>query len=105
MRSNSFLLSQVSGQIGKKIVVKHYGKKIVITRAPDMSGIQPSPLQKTQPSSFAAAVAYARHINNTPELKAAYIKKAGKSKSVYQYVLKEFLQNRVQGMEDIPGKD
>jgi hypothetical protein len=38
-------------------------------------------------------VAYAKHINDTPELKATYVKKARKSKSVYQYVLKEFLKH------------
>lgn len=93
MKTSNFLLSQVREQIGKKIVVKHYGKKVVVTKAPDMSRIKPSPLQKKQRSRFAEAVAYAKHINNTPELKAAYVKKAKKSKSVYQYVLKEFLKN------------
>lgn len=93
MKTSHFLLSQIRGQIGKKIVVKHYGKKIVITKAPDMSSINPSPLQKAQRNRFGEAVAYAKHINNTPELKAAYLKKAKKSKSVYQYVLKEFLRN------------
>ena len=92
MKTSNFLLSQVQGQIGKKIVVKHYGKKVVITKAPDMSGIKPSPLQKVQRSHFAGAVAYAKHINNTPELKALYVKKARKSKSVYQYVLKAYLK-------------
>ena len=94
MKNNSFLLSQVQGQIGN-IVVKHYGKKTVITKAPDMSRIKPSALQRVQRNRFAKAVAYARHINNTPELKAAYVKKAKKSKSVYQYVLKEFLRKGI----------
>ena len=93
MKNNPFLLSMIRGQIGKKIVVKHYGKKVVVTEAPDMSNIKPSPLQKVQRSRFADAVAYAKHINNTPELKAAYIKKARKSKSVFQYVLKAYLKN------------
>ncbi len=93
MKTSSFLLRQLQGQIGKKIVVKHYGKKVVITRAPDMSNIKPSPLQKVQRSRFAEAVAYAKHINNTPELKALYVKKARKSKTVYQYVLKEYLKH------------
>lgn len=92
MKASNFLLRQLQGQIGKKIVIKHYGKKVVITKAPDMSKIKPSALQQVQRSRFAEAVAYARHINNTPELKAAYLKKAKKSKSVYQYALKEFLK-------------
>lgn len=83
----------IQGQIGKKIVVKHYGKKVVVTKAPDMSNIKPSPLQKVQRNIFKEAVAYAKHINNTPELKALYVKQAKKSKSVYQYVLKAYLKN------------
>ena len=93
MKTSNFLLSQVQGQIGKKIVVKHYGKKVVVTKAPNMSGIKASPQQKVQRSRFAEAVAYAKHINDTPELKATYVKKASKSKSVYQYVLKEYLKH------------
>ncbi len=92
MKTSSFLLSLVKGQIGKKIVVKHYGKKVVVTKAPDMSHVKPSTLQKVQRSRFAEAVAYAKHINNTSELKAAYVQKARKSKSVYQYVLKAYLK-------------
>lgn len=94
MKTNNFLLRQIQGQIGKKIVVKHYGKRVVLTKAPDMSNIKPSVLQKVQRSRFAEAVAYARHINNTPALKAAYKKKAAKSKSVYQYALKEFFKKK-----------
>jgi hemoglobin-like flavoprotein len=93
MKTSNFILSMIQGQIGKKIVVKHYGKKVVVTKAPDMSNIKPSPQQKVQRSRFAEAVAYAKHINNTPELRAAYVKKAKKSKSVYQYVLKEYLKH------------
>jgi len=95
LKTNDFLLRQLRGQIGKKIVVKHYGKKVVITKAPDMSKIKPSNAQKDQRNRFAEAVAYARHINNSPELKAAYVKKAKKSKSVYQYALKEFLRRQL----------
>ena len=93
MKTNAFLLKGLRGQIGKKIVVKHYGKKVVITKAPDMQHINPSPLQEKQRSRFAEAVAYAKNINNTPALKKLYEKKAKKSKSVYQYVLKEYLKN------------
>jgi len=94
MKKGSILLRQVQGQIGKKIVVKHYGKKVVVTKAPEMSKIKPSVPQKKQRSLFTQGVAYAQHINNTPELKALYVKKARKSKSVFQYVLKMYLKNK-----------
>jgi hypothetical protein len=44
--TNSLLLRQVRGQIGKQFVVKQYGKKTVITAYPDMSNVKPSKAQK-----------------------------------------------------------
>ncbi|GAB2810013.1 hypothetical protein [Ferruginibacter profundus] len=92
MKTDSLLLRGIRGKLGE-IVVKHYGKKVVVTKAPDMSNIQPTAAQQLQRSRFARAVAHARHVNNTPELRQAYVDKAKKSMSVYQYVLKEYLKN------------
>lgn len=89
---NSVLLQQVRGQIGKQIVVKHYGKKTVITAYPDMSGVKPSKLQKAQRKTFADAVAYAQGINNDPVKKALYKKKVKKGQKVYNYAIKEYLK-------------
>ena len=93
MKHNSLLVGMIRGQIGKTMVVKHYGKKVVVTKAPDMSRIIASPAQKANRSIFAEAVAWAKGINNNPDLKAAYTKQARKSKTVYQYLLKAYLKN------------
>ena len=93
MKRQGILINLIQGQIGKTMVVKHYGKKVVVTNAPDMSGIVPSAAQKVNRSRFAEAVAWAKHINNTPDLKAAYARQASKSKTVYQYLLQMFLKN------------
>jgi hypothetical protein len=91
-RSANLLLRNVQGHIGKEFVVKKYGKKTVITRYPDMSGIKPSKLQKVKRSRFAEAVAYAQTIIRNPVLKTQYAKKVKKGQSVYHYAIKEFLR-------------
>ena len=87
------MLRNVQGQIGKELVVKKYGKKTVITKYPDMSGIKPSKLQKVKRSRFAEAVAYAQNILHNPALKAQYAAKVKKGQSVYHYAIKEFLRS------------
>ena len=87
----SLLLRHVRGQIGKQIVIKQYGKKTVITAYPNMSGIEPSKLQKQKRSKFSDAVAYAQSIIRDPLLKAAYIKKLKKGQRVYNAAIREFL--------------
>jgi hypothetical protein len=97
-RSNkSILLHQVSGQIGKQIVVKRYGNKTVITAYPDMSKVKPSKLQKVKRKVFAEAVAYAQAINNDPAKKALYSKKVKRGQSVYNYAIKEYLMKMKSG--------
>lgn len=93
MKRHSFLHGMIQGQIGKTMVVKHYGKKVVVTKAPDMSNIVPSTAQKANRSRFAEAVAWAKSIHNNSVLKAAYAKQARKSKTVYQYLVKAYLKN------------
>ena len=98
MASNSnILLKGVSGQLGKEIVIKKYGKKSVITKYPDMSKVQPSALQRKGRNKFAEAVAYAQNIIRNRELKEAYkLKLPKKVKSIYHYAIKEYLQKNKQ---------
>ncbi len=90
--TNNTLLKQISGHIGKQIVIKQYGDKTVVTKYPDMSKIKPSPLQKEKQKIFAEAVKYAKAINRDPAQKKKYEKKVKKGQSVYHYALKEYLQ-------------
>jgi len=90
--TKNIILHQLRGQIGKQLVVKQYGNKTVVTRYPDMSQVKPSPLQTKRRKVFAKAVAYARGINNDPQQKIRYAKKAKRGQSVYHYALKEYLQ-------------
>lgn len=89
--SHSPLTHGLRGQLGKQLVFKRYGKKVVVTRYPDMSKVKPSIQQQQQRSRFAEAVAYARHITHNAELKAMYADKVKKGQTVYHYALQEYL--------------
>lgn len=89
--NGNILLHQLSGHIGKQLVVKQYGNKTVVTAYPDMSRVKPSKQQKTQRSLFAKAVAYAKAINNDPVKKAQYSKKVKKGQTVFRYAIREYM--------------
>ncbi len=86
------VLSKLSGQLGRQVVVKQYGKKTVVTAYPDMSKVKPSKAQKEKRSLFKEAVAYAQHINRDAALKKKYLKKVQAGESVYHYAIKEYLR-------------
>jgi hypothetical protein len=92
MKKIPFLYTLIRGAIGKEFVIKHYGKRIVMTKFPDMTNIVPSKKQKDRRMLFAEAVAYAKHINNDVELKRAYRVKIKKGGSVYRAAIKEYLR-------------
>jgi len=74
------LLKNVSGKIGDQIVVKQYADKIVISKYPDMSNVEPSAQQKRNRSLFKEAVAYAAAINKNPMKKKLYLEKVGQDR-------------------------
>jgi spore coat protein CotF len=84
------LLHGISGSIGEDLVFKNYANKTIVSKKPDMSKVKPSHLQLLSRERFAKATAYAKHINNNPELRAAYQKKLQPGESVYHYAMKEF---------------
>ena len=90
-RLRSDLLQGLTGAIGKQLVFKDYGGKIVVTRYPDMSGVKPSEQQVEKRKVFRDAVAYAKNISRNPVKKAEYLKKVKEGESVYHYALKEYL--------------
>ena len=82
-------LSKLSGHIGKKIVVKQYANKTIVTAYPDMSKVKPSKKQKAKRNLFKEAVAYAQNINADAALKKKYTKKVAPGESIYHYAIKE----------------
>ena len=87
-------MEHVSGQLGKQLVFKRYKDKTVVTKMPDMSRVNPSPLQLLYKKDFKAAVAYARAINKDPEKKRAYAARLQPGKSVYNACIREFMKRR-----------
>lgn len=78
-----------------EIVIKQYGDRTVVSKFPDMSNIIPSTSQIEKRTRFADAVCYAQSINNSPVLKADFLKRVGDVRSVYQHALKEFLNREM----------
>lgn len=92
----------LSGQIGKQLVFKNYDGKTVVTRHPDMRGINPSERQKERRNIFKEAVEYAKSVCRDPGLKEIYAIKVAKGQSVYHFAIKEYMQaaKSEQGTED-----
>ena len=86
------LLAGISGALGKEVVFKKYADGIVVTKMPDMSGVQPSLRQSERRELFQQAVYYAKAINRDPELKKAYAAKLKEGKSVFNYAIQEFME-------------
>ncbi len=83
-------LNEMSGQLGKQLVIKHYSNKTVISQYPDMSGVKPSLLQEHHQTVFKEAVAYAQKIIRNRELKKKYSEKVQQGETVYHYAMKEY---------------
>jgi hypothetical protein len=88
---SSLIVDSIKGRIGE-IIIKQYGKRTVVSRVPDMSGIKPTKKQTAKRSKFKEAVAYAQSIIRDPEKKAAYKKTLRRGKTVYHEAIKEYLK-------------
>ena len=72
MQKIPFLYRMIQGAIGKKMVIKHYKNRIVVTKFPDMTHINPSEKQRRQRDLFQRAVRYAQWILSNEQRKQAY---------------------------------
>jgi len=77
------------GSISKTIVFKQYGDKTVVTKYPDMTGIEKTPAQINVRNKFTEAVQFAREIIRDPVKKASYPVQDGRS--VYHTAIKDFM--------------
>jgi hypothetical protein len=91
LKRNS-VFSALSGAIGRELVFKHYGDKVVVTRYPDMSGIKPSELQKVQRNKLREANDYAQSVLRNPELRALYERYLKEGESVYHKAKKVYFE-------------
>ena len=81
----------IRGSIGKQFVIKHYGRRVIMTKFPDMSGIEASPDQRICRNLFKEAVAYAKTVIADPVRKKEWQKKLRRRNGVYNKAIKEFM--------------
>ncbi|MXV52882.1 hypothetical protein GS399_18060 [Pedobacter sp. HMF7647] len=81
-----------AGQYDKKVVVKHWRGKTILTAYPDMSEVIPSPAQLAEKNRFKDAVAYARSVISDPQRAAVYRTKVQANRSVYHTAIADFMR-------------
>ena len=70
----------ISGKMGNLVFRLAHNGKVSAYPAPDMSGIEWSPAQKTQRQNFAKASAYAKLAIQDPEIRQYYVEMAKRKK-------------------------
>ena len=92
LKKGSLILSGLSGQIGKTLIIKQYSYGTVVTKFPDMTGVKFSNRQKDEHNKFKEAVAFAREVLRDEKKRNTYEKKLKKGQNVYQRVISEYLK-------------
>jgi len=84
------ILEQIRGQVGD-LVFKRYGEGVVISRKPDMEGVEPTEAQLAQRERFREGVLYGKMVVADPEAKALYDEVAqAKGKPVFSLMVADF---------------
>lgn len=65
------ILEGIRGQVGD-LVFKRYGDEVVISRKPDLSGVEPTAAQQATRDRFKQATLYGKMVMADPESKALY---------------------------------
>jgi hypothetical protein len=65
------MLKKLSGNLGD-VIFKHYAYGDVVSKRPDMSGIEPTPSQRLQRDRMRCSVYFYREVLANPQLKDAY---------------------------------
>jgi len=92
------LLSTLSGQIGKEIVIKQYADKVVVSRYPDMSRVKPTERQVKQRSLMAEANAYASRVKRDPQKRAEMEKTLKPGESIYHKAKQQYFDALKKGV-------
>lgn len=92
--SKNILLLQASGTLGKQVVIKNYGDKVVLSAYPDMSNRVLTPKQIEANKRMKEANRYAKIIIADQEKKnAALLRLKVLENKLYRALIKEFLDN------------
>ena len=91
--NNNIVINNISGSIGKQIVIKKFKAGTIVTKFPDMSNIIPTEEQKKKRTKFADAVAFAKQINNNPAEHKKWKKDYPNAMSVFQAAISWYMKN------------
>lgn len=84
------ILEQIRGQVGD-LVFKRYGKEVIISRKPDLSGVEPTEAQLAVRERFRQAALYGKMVMADPETKMLYVEAAkAKGKPVFSLTVADF---------------
>lgn len=84
------LFKELSGALGKELVIKQYRNKTVVCVYPSAKKRKPTKLQQLYRDDFKAAVKYAQAIVRDPVRNKAYTKKLKAGEDVYHYAIREY---------------
>ena len=90
---NNPLLKQLSGAIGKLLVIKNYGHKTVVAKRPNMCNVVPSKKQASQRLKFQDAQLYAKAVISDPVRKESYLAKLKPNQNVYHAAISDYMAN------------
>jgi hypothetical protein len=88
---SNILLMQISGMLGKQVVFRNCGDKIVMANRPFRKKKHAVGGQAIGTSNFQDAVAKAKVLLRDPVIKAEYQAKAKKGQNAYNVMMSEFM--------------
>jgi hypothetical protein len=102
---NNLLLKNLSGHIGKQVVIKQYGNKTVMSKYPDMSKRKLSAKQKQVNRNMEAANDFAKTIMaDDAERNATQLRLNVTSNKLYTALIREYFKNIREADQNAAGK-
>jgi hypothetical protein len=97
------ILEMIRGQIGD-LVFKRYGDEVIISRKPDLEGVEPTAAQQAIRERFRQAALYGKMVMADPEAKALYEEAArAKGQPLFSLMVADFLNAPSVDLVDLAG--
>jgi hypothetical protein len=89
--TGNLLLQNISGKLGKELVIKQYHNKTVIARYPYIPKQTLTPLKKIYQARFREALKFAREVRSNPQLRKHYEQFLQPGQRLYNYCIGHYL--------------
>lgn len=89
--NGNFLLKGIRGNLGKQLVIKQYGTRMVISMYPRMPKKKNTELQQLYEDRFKDAIKYAQSIIYNWDLKKKYAARLKPGQRVFNQAIKEYM--------------